>query len=499
MCVFCSSHRPAQSGLGEIQIMDKRLLFVFITGAQFSVAFAQTLQYYFVNVSLDWTSAQSVCRRDYTDLATIETTADVDAVLSTASNYTGKAWIGLYDELYNSWKWSLDDSSFYGDGEYTFRNWYPGSPNDLYGPQLCVRLISVSDPLRRWDDRQCSDVRMFVCYNGTVDGTPSFVLSNVSLNWTEAQMFCRKNYVDLASIRNQTENDLISALISSADVWIGLYRDKLWSDGSLSPFQHWADGQPGSDSGVQCAATEFGSGRWYDESCSQSLPFICYKKIPPNTEGLRASGQDESSITLQWNKINNSTSFVLQFNGSETNISSPDGDGPVNYTVSSLTAGTRYTFTLFSVFENVRSSGVSIVAATAPQNPEDFRPATQDESSITLQWNKINNSTSFVLQFNGSETNISSPDGDGPVTHTVSSLTAGTRYTFTLFSVFESIRSSGVSIVAATGPNYVVAMDMQLDSLTELSESEINDALAEFFKGQGIQPQFNLKVRLAAP
>jgi len=148
---------------------------------------------------------------------------------------TGKAWIGLYDELYNSWKWSLDDSSFYGDGEYTFRNWYPGSPNDLYGPQLCVRLISVSDPLCRWDDRQCSDVRMFVCYNGrlskclirlsnfcvsslnirllsmhekmtdfhlcisgTVDGTPSFVLSNVSLNWTEAQMFCRKNYVDLA-------------------------------------------------------------------------------------------------------------------------------------------------------------------------------------------------------------------------------------------------------------------------------------------------------------
>ncbi|XP_043953351.1 uncharacterized protein LOC122820197 [Gambusia affinis] len=480
--------------------MDKRLLFIFITGAQLSIAFAQTRQYYFVNVSLDWTSAQSVCRRDYTDLATIETTADVDAVLNTMSNYTGKAWIGLYDELYNSWKWSLDESSFYGDGEYTFRNWYPGSPNDLYGPQLCVRLISDNTvSSRRWDDRQCSDVRMFVCYNGTVDGTPSFVLSNVSLNWTEAQMFCRKNYVDLASIRNQTENDLIGALISSGDIWIGLYRDKLWSDGSLSPFQHWADGQPSSEPGVQCAATDFVSGSWYDEGCSQSLPFICYKQIPPNAKGFRASKQDESSISLQWNKININTSFVLQFNGSETNIRAPDGDGPVNYTVSSLTAGTKYTFSLFSVFENVRSSGVSIVAATAPQNPEDFRPATQDESSITLQWNKINNSTNFVLQFNGSETNVRAPDGFGPVKHTVSSLTAGTRYTFSLFSVFENIRSSGVSIVEATGPNYVVAMDMQLDSLTELSELEINDALAEFFKRQGIQPQFNLKVRLAAP
>ncbi|XP_054906943.1 C-type mannose receptor 2-like [Poeciliopsis prolifica] len=348
--------------------MDKRLLFIFITGAQFSIAFAQTRQYYFVNVSLDWTSAQSACRRDYTDLATIETTADVDAVLNTMSNYTGKAWIGLYDELYNSWKWSLDDSTFYGDGEYTFRNWFPGSPNDLNGPQLCVRLFSVnSDSLSRWDDRQCSDVRMFVCYNGTVNGTLSFVLSNVSLNWTEAQMFCRKNYVDLASIRNQTENDLISALISTGDVWIGLYRDKLWSDGSLSLFRHWAEGQPSSASGVQCAATEFGSGRWYDEGCSQSLPFVCYKKIPPNAKGFRASEQNETSITLQWNKINNSTSYVLHFNGTETNITAPDGDGPVNHTVTSLTAGTRYTFTLFSVFENVRSSGVSIAAATGKE------------------------------------------------------------------------------------------------------------------------------------
>uniref|UniRef100_A0A096MAY0 Fibronectin type-III domain-containing protein n=2 Tax=Poecilia TaxID=8080 RepID=A0A096MAY0_POEFO len=160
--------------------------------------------------------------------------------------------------------------------------------------------------------------------------------------------------------------------------------------------------------------------------------------------------QNESSITLQWNKINNNISFVLQYDGTETNISSPAGDGPVIHTVTSLTAGTKYTFTLFSVLDNVRSSGVSIAAVTKPQNAEGFRSSIQDESSITLQWNKINNSTSFVLQFNGSETFISSPDGDGPVTHTVSSLTAGTRYTFTLFSVFESIRSSGVQLTAVT-------------------------------------------------
>uniref|UniRef100_A0A669DHW5 Si:dkey-85k7.12 n=1 Tax=Oreochromis niloticus TaxID=8128 RepID=A0A669DHW5_ORENI len=87
---------------------------------------------------------------------------------------------------------------------------------------------------------------------------------------------------------------------------------------------------------------------------------------------------------------------------------------------------------------------------TGLPNADSFRPVEHHENSITLQWNKVNNNVSFVLQFNDTEINISVPDEDGPVTHTVSSLTAGTKYTFTLYSVFENIRSSGVSITAVT-------------------------------------------------
>ncbi|MEQ2185463.1 hypothetical protein GOODEAATRI_018379, partial [Goodea atripinnis] len=88
-----------------------------------------------------------------------------------------------------------------------------------------------------------------------------------------------------------------------------------------------------------------------------------------------------------------------------------------------------------------------------PPNARNFRPSELDETSITLQWNNINYYVNFVLQFNGTETNISAPYGNGPVTHTVSSLTARTRYTFTLFSVSENVRSSGVNITAVTGPS----------------------------------------------
>ncbi|XP_032438599.1 uncharacterized protein LOC116732488 [Xiphophorus hellerii] len=578
--------------------MAYRLILFGFTGALLSVACAQSRQYYFVNTSLNWTEAQRVCRRDYTDLATIESTADVDDFLSTSSNTTGKAWIGLYEDNLNTWKWSLNDSSFYGPGEYSFRNWAPNEPNDYEGQQRCVQIYSSSNSRGQWDDNWCKVTLHFVCYNGTVGGSPSYVLSTISLNWTEAQKFCRANYVDLASVRNQTEKEMIKNLIGASNVWIGLYREDLWSDGSTSLFRNWAAGEPNEPSGDQCVAGSFSdSGRWSDESCSLSLPFVCYKPIPPNAEGFTASAQNESSITLQWNKININTSFVLQFDGVETFISAPDGDGPVTHIVSFLTPGTNYTFTLFSVLDNVRSSGVSITAATAsctgcrccasgtdcittngviecrdpcdtytvlndtwrstenrdnsilhcdrsmswsgwnrfylgqtnaqiPEKcvavnrcgthaplwingthpvqlneivtrtvcnawsgsccyftshtiqiklcygfyvyklqqpsacwlaycaePQPFRVLTQDESSITLQWNKGDNTTSFVLQFNGTETNIRAPDGDGPVTYTVTSLTAGTRYTFTLFSVFENVRSSGVQLTAVTGMN----------------------------------------------
>ncbi|XP_039465291.1 tenascin-like isoform X8 [Oreochromis aureus] len=187
-----------------------------------------------------------------------------------------------------------------------------------------------------------------------------------------------------------------------------------------------------------------------DEKKIQSAVHCFEHTTPQNSEGLISSGQTENSITLQWNKVNNKIRFILQFNDTETNISVPDEDGPVTHTVSSLTPGTQYTFTLYSVFENVRSSGVSITAVTAPPNADSFRPVEHHENSITLQWNKVNNKIGFLLRCNDTETEISIPDEDGPVTHTVSSLTAGTEYTFTLYSVFENVRSSGVSITAVT-------------------------------------------------
>uniref|UniRef100_A0A3B3HNK3 C-type lectin domain-containing protein n=1 Tax=Oryzias latipes TaxID=8090 RepID=A0A3B3HNK3_ORYLA len=138
-------------------------MYFFFSGALLSVSSAQTRQFYFVNTPLNWRDAQSVCRQNYTDLATIENTADVDAAIVALSNYTGKAWIGLHDDIVNSWRWSLSDSSFYGDGESTYWNWYPGEPNNYDGQQLCVHFYGAVNDL--WDN-YCSVEYSFVCYTG---------------------------------------------------------------------------------------------------------------------------------------------------------------------------------------------------------------------------------------------------------------------------------------------------------------------------------------------
>lgn len=81
------------------------------------------------------------------------------------------------------------------------------------------------------------------------------------------------------SIRNRTENAAVSTLAGSDLVWIGLHREKQWSDGSRSLFRHWAPGQPDSGQEEECVTARLNnSGRWSDENCSLGFPFICYKR-----------------------------------------------------------------------------------------------------------------------------------------------------------------------------------------------------------------------------
>ncbi|XP_052449751.1 macrophage mannose receptor 1-like isoform X1 [Carassius gibelio] len=230
-------------------------------------------QYHFVNQKKNWTEAQRYCRDNYTDLVSINDMNeqnDTNQLLQRVNISADRVWIGLQD----AWVWSLKNSDFYRGDESQFRKWGPDQPN---GDGDCVYMKSDG----QWHDVDCSTTRHFICYNGSSKG---FVPVQEKKNWIEAQNYCRENHTDLASVRNETENNQIKKIInqnltSPKEAWIGLYRFWVWSDNSNFIFNLWKSGEPNERATNYsiCASTGIsGEGGWTDERCSVQHLFVCY-------------------------------------------------------------------------------------------------------------------------------------------------------------------------------------------------------------------------------
>ncbi|KAI4885997.1 hypothetical protein NFI96_005746, partial [Prochilodus magdalenae] len=273
----CTAVSFSDSGLWTDE--DCSATFPFICYSRFCSSSLCVHQYHFVNESKSWTEAQRYCREHYTDLATIDNMEEMNRLINTVnSSYSGLAWIGLYDDL-DSWRWSLDDESLYKENETNFRNWYIQKPVNFRGNSMCGSYSYSS-----WLESICSYGHRFICYDGRANASSRYVLVEQLMNWTDAQRYCREHYTDLASVRNETENRKLKALVRTDDysAWIGLYRTRSWSDQSNSSFSYWKAGQPdNAGQSEYCTAVSFNdSGQWKDENCSRVFPFLCYSAMP---------------------------------------------------------------------------------------------------------------------------------------------------------------------------------------------------------------------------
>ena len=114
---------------------------------------------------------------------------------------------------------------------------------------------------------------------GTLEDS-DFVRVNTAKSWTEAQRHCREHYTDLATVRNDADNNKIKNLIPAGQwSWIGLYRDPqiYWSDGSNYSFSSWYQGaHPLGSMKVVCGVADLEGGNWRLISCEERKAFVCY-------------------------------------------------------------------------------------------------------------------------------------------------------------------------------------------------------------------------------
>ncbi|XP_043954146.1 C-type mannose receptor 2-like [Gambusia affinis] len=106
-----------------------------------------------------------------------------------------------------------------------------------------------------------------------------------SLNWDEAQTYCRKHHTDLATIGNSKDMKQFLDIDSFTDgnVWIGLHSNINWTwSGVLnsvgSQYRNWesSDDDPDFISANQFCVCIGDNGGWWDYNCAKEFPFICY-------------------------------------------------------------------------------------------------------------------------------------------------------------------------------------------------------------------------------
>nr|XP_055057226.1 macrophage mannose receptor 1-like [Misgurnus anguillicaudatus] len=210
---------------------------------------------------MTWTQAQSYCRHRFTDLATVDTTDDVNRMVDLVNEtdgYRGLVWIGLQTSIQSNWVWSN------GEENISYIPWYPGQPT-IY---RCASFLNYY-----WYSFHCGTTFPFACYNEST----RYIRIYIWKNWTDAQSYCRRYYTDLATIHNSQEQQQIRAVVGDGFYWMGLYIEFWqWSDKWNLTFRNWEAGHPFISSGDCVAMSTIDSGKWVQDICYQKYNFICY-------------------------------------------------------------------------------------------------------------------------------------------------------------------------------------------------------------------------------
>ncbi|XP_039886613.1 C-type mannose receptor 2-like [Simochromis diagramma] len=256
-----------------------------LSGLSFQFSHGLQPQFVFFQTPKTWSEAQSICREQCFDLATINHMREMEIVLEAVKDkYDDAVWTGLSKGTTLRWHWSLADDDFYKEGERNYLLWSSVNNNNC--------AVSSNGKLNMLS---CANQKYSVCFDATKQGADQYILNTQGMVWTAARDYCRTHYTDLTSLRNDAEYQIVQQVANGNEVYVGLFRDPWeWSDQTDSSFRYWnPDKTVWTDNTQTCVAMlKVNSGKWGDRACTEAHPFVCDCRNKLSFIELRISPQD---------------------------------------------------------------------------------------------------------------------------------------------------------------------------------------------------------------
>ncbi|KAF7702230.1 hypothetical protein HF521_001513 [Silurus meridionalis] len=242
-----------------------------------------------------------------------------------------------------------------------------------------------------------------------------------------------------------------------------------WNDGSGNNIINASYTVTGLTAGVKYTFTVTAVAA--DNQTTGAPTKISASTSPDVVNNLIVSNKTISSVSLNWNEPNGSRSyFIIQW----TDVS---GNNIINssntyYNVTGLTAGLNYTFTVTAVATDNQTTGAStqISAFTKPDVVTNLTVSNKTTSSVSLNWNEPNGNRSyFTVQWTGGSVNNIINTSD--TSYTVTGLTAGVKYIFTVTAVAVDKQTTGspTQISAFTNPDAVTNLTVSNKTTSSVS------------------------------
>ncbi|XP_075423779.1 receptor-type tyrosine-protein phosphatase beta-like isoform X1 [Ascaphus truei] len=191
-------------------------------------------------------------------------------------------------------------------------------------------------------------------------------------------------------------------------------------------------------------------------NCSQPADPVIEATYPSKPGNLNFTNIGTNSISLSWgdpiNMSNVTKTFNITYRSSSGTWSVSSNTASV--TLQSLRSGTKYTITAVTVgVRQYQSLPVSNTVTTKPKPVTQLRANDVTSNSVPLSWDKPDEYNSYYTYRVQTNTSVSSSIIVTKESATISSLTAGETYTFSVFTRADNVtEGESLSVTTCTVP-----------------------------------------------